>query len=173
MLRNWKKAFIVGWMMLMIPFVSQASANPLQEQALFLHDTENGPIIVQQPGLPYSGIAEQVDDPAVVWSHFLVDAVYNSSSNTVNGYVFAGTYLNPPMEGQLFALGGGGTPEWGYAGTEFFTDAGDAAFTLAAVDEDGSGCECEQMDWPGKWHSRLDKQFCRLWCILLWANCGF
>ncbi len=149
MLRYWQQVLSIGSAILIIPFMLQASAASLREDAIFLQDTDNGPVLVRQHGLPYTGAVEHVDDPAVVWSHYLIDAVYNSASNTVDGYVFAGTYLNPPMEAQLFALGGGGTPEWGYAGTAFFTDAGDGAFTLAAIDEDGSGVSVSKWAGPG------------------------
>jgi hypothetical protein len=53
------------------------------------------------------------------------------------------------MEAELFALTGGGTPEWGYSGNEFFTDAGDGAFTLAAVDEDAAGVNIIKWTGPG------------------------
>jgi hypothetical protein len=132
-----------------IPGMLKASAVSLQAEATFIHDTENGPVIVRQQGVAQSGYGGILDDQSVVWSNYLIDAIYNSTSNTVNGYVFAGTYLNPPMEARLFALAGGGTPEWGYSGTEFFTDAGDAAFTLAAVDDDGSGVNVSKWTGPG------------------------
>ena len=126
-----------------------ASAGAWREEALFLQHTENGLMVVEQQGLPYSGSTGPVDDPAVVWSHYLTSAIYTTTANTVDGYVFAGTYLNPPEEAQLFSLGGGGTPEWGYGGTEFYVDAGDAAFTLAAVDDYGSGVNVSKWTGPG------------------------
>ncbi|MGB7054718.1 MAG: T9SS type A sorting domain-containing protein [bacterium] len=144
-----ENAVALGLVILLIPLTLHASADSFQEQALFLQHTENGLMVVEQQGLPFSGDTEPVDDPAVVWSHYLTDAVYTTTSNTVSGYVFAGTYLNPPMEAQLFAPGGGGTPEWGYSGTKFYADAGDAAFTLAAVDDNGSGVNVSKWAGPG------------------------
>jgi len=140
---------VLGFVILLIPLIFSASANVLQENAVFLKHTDNGLYIIEQQGLPYNGGGGPVDDPAVVWSHYLTDAIYTTTSNTVNGYVFAGTYLNPPMEAQLFALGGGGTPEWGYSGTEFYVDAGDAVFTLAAVDDYGAGVNVCKWTGPG------------------------
>ncbi len=148
--RQWKKIPLLGLTMFLSSFVWLVSAAAsLQEETIFLRDTENGPIVVQQQGLPYTSGVGMLEDPVVVWSHYLADAIYNTTSNTVNGYVFAGTYLNPPMEAELFALGGGGIPEWGYGGTEFYTDAGDMAFTLAAVDEDASGVNVIKWTGPG------------------------
>ena len=147
--RNWKKVIGICMTLFVIPCMLKASAVSLDAEATFIHDTENGPVIVRQQG-PFQSIGGgTIDDQSVVWSNYLIDAIYNSTSNTVNGYVFAGTYLNPPMEARLFALGGGGTPEWGYSGTEFFTDAGDAAFTLASVDDDGSGVNVSKWTGPG------------------------
>lgn len=150
MKKQWHQVCRKGLFLLVCPFiVCLMSAATLQDDALFLIDTENGPFLVRQPGLPYAPSETVIDDPAVVWSHYLVDAIYNSASNTVDGYVFAGTYLNAPMEAQLFASDGGGTPAWGYGGTEFFTDAGDNGFTLAAVDDYGSGVNIIKWSGPG------------------------
>lgn len=147
--KQWKKVGLLGLVMLLSPFMLLASAASPRDEAVFLRDTENGPILVQGPGLPSAGGVTTLPSPYVVWSHYLADAIYNTTSNTVDGYVFAGTYLNPPKEAELFALGGGGIPEWGYGGTEFYTDAGDGAFTLAAVDEDGSGVKVIKWTGPG------------------------
>ncbi len=145
--RQWREVSVTGLMTFLIPFVCLVSAASIQEEATFLRHTENGLIVVQEQGLPNSGSVEMLEDPFVVWSNYLENATYNSTSNTIDGYVFAGTYLNPPMEAELFALTGGGTPEWGYDGTRFFTDAGDGAFTLAAVDDDASGVNVSK--WTG------------------------
>jgi len=149
MARICKKVFVLGLITLLSPFVWLASATPLYDEAIFLRHTENGPIIVQHQGFPYTGDTWIVESPVVVWSHYLENAIYNTTSNTVDGYVFAGTYLNPPKEAELFALTGGGTPEWGYSGNEFYTDAGDGAFTLAAVDEDSVGINVIKWTGPG------------------------
>jgi hypothetical protein len=139
----------MGSVLLLIPIVFAVSRPAFQESALFLEHTDNGLYMIEDQGLPYYGSTGPTDDPAVVWSHYLTDAVYTTTCNTVDGYVFAGTYLNAPMEAQLFALGGGGTPEWGYSGTEFFVDAGDAAFTLAAIDDYGAGVNVCKWIGPG------------------------
>ncbi len=144
-----KKVFILGLMLLLCPCVWLVSAAPIQEEASFLRHTENGPIVIQQQGFPSTGDTWIVESPVVVWSHYLADAIYNTTSNTVDGHVFAGTYLNPPKEAELFALAGGGTPEWGYSGSEFYTDAGDNNFTLAAVDEDSLGVNVIKWTGPG------------------------
>lgn len=144
-----KTVWLLGIVMLAIPPGWSVSASPLREQASFLRHTANGPVVVQAQGLPAGRRAQTLTDPWVVWSHHLADAIYNTTSNTVDGYVLAGTYLNPPEEAELFAVDGGGIPEWGYAGTEFFTDAGDGAFTLAAVDEDAAGVNVIKWTGPG------------------------
>jgi hypothetical protein len=150
MKNQWHQVCRKGLFLLVCPFiVCLMSAATLQEDAFSLVDTENGPMLVRQPGLPYAPSESMIDDPAVVWSCYLVDAIYNSASNTVDGYVFAGTYLNPPMEAQLFASDGGGTPVWGYGGTKFYTDAGDNGFTLAALDDDGTGVNIIKWTGPG------------------------
>lgn len=144
-----KKVFILGLILLLCPCVWLVSAARIQEEASFLRHTENGLQVVQQQGFPSTGDTWIVESPWVVWSHYLADAIYNTTSNTVDGYVFAGTYLNPPKEAELFALAGGGTPEWGYSGNEFYTDAGDNDFTLAAVDEDSVGITIIKWTGPG------------------------
>ena len=143
-----KKAIFTGlviFLMLICPVISAAAS----DCAVFLQHTNDGLYIVEQPGLPCYSNAEMGDDPAVVWSHYDSEPIYTSTANTVSGYVFAGTYLNPPMEAQLFAPGGGGIPEWGYSGTKFYVDAGDTVFTLAAVDDDGSGVNVSRWTGPG------------------------
>ena len=134
---------------LLVAMSVAAAGSDLPENALFLVHTEHGLDVVEQQGLPFTGNTGHVDDPAVVWSHNVTDAIYTSTANTVSGYVFAGTYLNPPMEAQLFAAGGGGTPEWGYAGTKFYVDAGDTLFNLAAIDDDVSGVNVSKWTGPG------------------------
>ncbi len=134
---------------LLIALSSPVIAKTLRESAIFLQHTSDGIQIIEQEGLPCNGITGPVDDPAVVWHCYFEDPIYTTTANTVNGYVFAGTYLNAPMEAQLFAPTGGGSPEWGYSGTEFFVDAGDASFTLAAVDDYGSGVCVSKWTGPG------------------------
>jgi len=145
--RKWNEVLLSRLMICLIAGMWSLSASSLQEEALFVQHTVNGPIIIQRQGIPHTNSVRMLQDPAVVWSHYLTSAIYNTTSNTVGGHVFAGTYLNPPKEAELFASGGGGAPEWGYSGTEFYTDAGDNTFTLAAVDEDASGVTV--IKWTG------------------------
>lgn len=139
--------FVLIMLIHLIPWCI-SNAVTLQEATFFVHD-KNGLTIVQKPGLPCIGGGYDLRSPSIVWSHYLTDAIYQTTANTVNGYVFAGTYLNPPEEAQLFALSGGGDPEWGYAGTEFFTDASDTNFTLAAVDKTTTGIDIYKWTCPG------------------------
>lgn len=144
-----RNVYLVG-LVLLLCIVALGVSSPSKEgDATFIRITDNGPIIVHEPGLPCYNGSSMTDDPAVVWSYNLTDATYNTTSNTVDGYVFAGTYLNNPWEAELFAPTGGGTPEWVYGGTEFYTDAGDNAFTLAAVDEEGGGMNVIKWTGPG------------------------
>ncbi len=154
-----KNASLYVLTVVLAPFILLASAASFQNEATFLQHTDYGLNVVCQEGLRVTEEIGMPDDPMVVWSHNLIDAIYNTTSNTIDGYVFAGTYLNPPMEAQLFALGGGGTPEWGYGGTEFYTDAGDAAFTLAAVDEDAGGVNVIKWTGPGTGTPDWDTSF--------------
>jgi hypothetical protein len=140
---------ILGLVTLLILLACPKPARAFENTAFFLNHTDDGLHIIEQHGLPFYGRSWPVDDPAVVWSHNLTSAIYTTACNTVNAYVFAGTYLNPPKEAQLFALGGGGDPEWGYGGTEFYVDAGDNMFTLAAVDDYGSGVKVSKWTGPG------------------------
>ena len=94
--RKWNKAFLSRLIVCIFSVVWSLSASSLQEQALFVQHTENGPIIVQRQGIPSTISTRTVQDPAVVWSHYLTGAIYNTTSNTIDGYVFAGTYQNPP-----------------------------------------------------------------------------
>jgi hypothetical protein len=139
----------LGILLALIIPVSSVATTSLTEEATFLRHTESGPMLVRGEGLPQTGATPLLPDPWVAWSRYLTDAIYNTTSNTVDAHVFAGTYLNPPKEAELFALDGGGIPEWAYGGTEFYTDAGDAGFTLAAVDEDGGGVNIIKWTGPG------------------------
>jgi hypothetical protein len=144
-----RNVYLVGLVLLLCFVALGVSSSSKEGDATFMRITENGPVLVHEPGLPVYNGTSMTDDPAVVWSYNLIDAIYNTTSNTVDGYVFAGTYLNNPWEAELFSPTGGGTPEWAYGGTEFFTDAGDNAFTLAAVDDDGSGVTVIKWTGPG------------------------
>lgn len=146
MIHKIKSVLLLG-LISFITLTTQASADSFQSNALFLEHQEDGVYLVDRPGLPCIGSTEMQRDPAVVWSHYLENAMYNTTSNTVDGYVFAGTWLNPPKEAELFALTGAGTPEWGYGGTIVYTDAGDASFTLAALDDYGTGVYVRK--WTG------------------------
>ena len=92
--RKWNELFLSRLTICLIAVVWALSATVVQEEAIFLMHTENGPIIVQRQVAPYANSPRIVQDPAVVWSHYLTGAIYNTTSNTVDGYVFAGTYLN-------------------------------------------------------------------------------
>jgi hypothetical protein len=136
----------VGFIVI-LSFITQGVSAVNQDDAMFIRITDNGPIIVREPGLPaYSGFGV-TDDPAVVWLYSQSEPIYTTTSNTVDGYVFAGTWLNEPKEAELFALGGGGIPEWGYHGNIVYVDGGDAAFTLAALNDNGAGINVHK--WTG------------------------
>jgi hypothetical protein len=136
-------------LMVINPSKLDASGTASSAQACFLHETENGPVLVWREGEGTDEILRMPIDASVVWSNYLIDAIYLTTSNTQDAYVFAGTYLNAPKEAELFSSTGGGTPEWTYPGTEFYTDAGDAAFTLAAVDVDSLGINVIKWTGPG------------------------
>ncbi len=125
-----------------------SSANTTDDAAFLVHN-ENSLNIVYKPGLPATGGGHNLRSPSIVWSNYLTDAIYQTTAISINGYVFAGTYLNPPQEARLFALTGGGNPEWGFPGTAFFTDAGDTSFTLAAVDRTAAGIDIHKWTGPG------------------------
>lgn len=144
-----KRILVVGLVILFNPIVWSMLVALPQDEAIFLRDTENGLIIVQEKGLPNTDDARIFNDASVIWSNYLTDAIYRTTSYTLNDYVFAGTYLNPPKEAELFALTGGGIPDWTFAGTEFYTDAGDGVFALAAVDEDALGINVSKWSDPG------------------------
>lgn len=143
------KGRFVGLLLLLIVAIQGASAGSNQDDALFMHITDNGPVIVSGPGLPAGAASPLADDPSVVWTHNLTDAVYNTTSIMVEGCVFAGTYLNPPQEVELFTATGAGSPAWTYGGTNFFADAGDGALTLAAVDANAAGINIIRWIGPG------------------------
>ncbi len=125
-----------------------SKAETQQEAAFCVHD-QDGLTTVKKPGLPCLGGGYDLRSPSIVWSHYLTDAIYQTTANTVNGYVFAGTYLNPPKEAQLYSLSGGGNPEWGHAGTTVYTDAGAVSFTLAAADTSAAAINIHKWTGPG------------------------
>ena len=55
-----KKISLLGLMLLLSPFVWLVSAAPLQEEAMFLRHTENGPIIVYKQGFPHTNIFDRL-----------------------------------------------------------------------------------------------------------------
>lgn len=118
-----------------------------QNQALYIQDTECGPYILPYEGVHGSIIWNEYSDQSVLWSRNLTDAIFLTTSNTINGYVFSGTYLNPPKEAGLYSQTGSGVPEWTHNGEKFFTDAGDAAFTLVGADNDALGLNV--IKWTG------------------------
>jgi hypothetical protein len=144
-----KKIFVLAYVICICIFPWVRLEARAQEDAIFIHDTENGPLIICDEGFPNIHDEASVNDASVVWSNYLVDAIYLTTSNTGGDHVFAGTYLNPPKEAELFELTGGGIPLWIYSGNEFYTDAGDAAFTLGAVNEDALGINVVKWTGPG------------------------
>jgi parallel beta-helix repeat protein len=124
------------------------ASSPIAE-ATFLHNTLNGLTISKETGqgnLPpgMSGIDQEVN-----WTYNLTDAIYRTSSISDNNHIFAGTYLNPPKEAELFAIEGTGTPQWTHSGEEFFTDASDDSTTLAAINIDAAGVHVIKWTSPG------------------------
>ncbi len=140
--------FPLGLLVVMIIF-KPAWADSAYEDAIFIRDTDNGSMLVTEEGFPSSRDVMLLPDPSVVWSYYLDVAIYHTTSNAINGHVFAGTYLNSPKEAELFAPDGGGIPEWVYGGNDIFTDAGDDASTLSAVDRDDSGVSVIKWTGPG------------------------
>lgn len=151
--REMKKAiflrFFLGLFFVFIVFALPVWAEFTYEEAIFIRNTDNGAVLLREEGFHRSGNVTLLPDPSVVWSNYLAIAIYNTTSNTIDGYVFAGTYLNLPKEAELFASDGGGDPEWVYSGNEFYTDAADDAFTICAVDKDGSGVSVIKWTGPG------------------------
>jgi hypothetical protein len=144
-----KRIIVLGLVILLNPVVWPVLVAMPQDEAVFLRDTENGLIIVQEKGLSNTDDSRMFCDASVIWSAYLTDAIFRTTAYTLDNYVFAGTYLNPPKEAELFALTGGGIPDWIFAGTEFYTDAGDGIFTLAAVDKDALGINVSKWSDPG------------------------
>jgi hypothetical protein len=141
--------FSFGLFFVLIIFALPVWAEFTYEEAIFIRNTDNGTELIREEGFPASSNVTLLPDPFVVWSNNLAIAVYNSTSNTIDGHVFAGTYLNTPKEAELFASDGGGVPEWVYSGNEFYSDAGDNAFTLSAIDKDGNGVSVIKWTGPG------------------------
>ncbi|MEE9554422.1 MAG: IPTL-CTERM sorting domain-containing protein [candidate division Zixibacteria bacterium] len=137
----------LGLLFVFIIFVLPVWAESAYEEAIFIRNTDDGAVLSRDEGFHRLGNVTLLPDPSVVWSNYLAIAIYNTTSNTIDGHVFAGTYLNSPKEAELFASDGGGVPEWTYSGNEFYTDAGDDAFTLGAIDKDGSGVSV--IKWTG------------------------
>lgn len=141
--------FSLGLFLAVIIFALPVWAESANEEATFIRNTDNGAVLIREEGFPPSGDVTLIPDPSVVWSNYLGSAIYYTTSDAINGHVFAGTYLNLPKEAELFASDGGGTPEWVYSGNEFYTDAGDDASTLSAINKDGSGVSVIKWTGPG------------------------
>lgn len=121
-----------------------------KDDAVFLKHSQTGLDLIGGTGLQNPGsVVRPLDDPSILWTNYLEWPIYTTTANALNGYVFAGTYLNPPKEAELFAPTGGGVPEWVYPGTEFYVDASDDGFILAALDEDVSGVNVIKWTGPG------------------------
>lgn len=139
----------LGSLLVIFVFIAPVWAESTTEEAVFIRNTDDGSILLKEEGFKHSGDVILIPDPSVVWSNYLVDAIYRTTSNAIDGHVFAGTYLNAPKEAELFAPDGGGVPEWVYSGNAFYSDAGDDAFTLSAIDVDGSGVSVIKWTGPG------------------------
>ncbi|MBN2619656.1 hypothetical protein JXB22_01095 [candidate division WOR-3 bacterium] len=125
----------------------QTAFPSVQADAVYIVDTEQGSFLEYGKGMNDLHEWRSAVDASVLWSRYLTDAIFQTTSNTIDGYVFTGTYLNPPKEVGLYTPAGGGTPEWTYNGEKFYTDAGDAAFTLVGADQAALGLNVTK--WTG------------------------
>ncbi len=70
-----------------------------------------------------------------IWHRHYTDATYTTTAICgASGVIAAGTYLNPPKQVEVVPIEGSGTPNWTYAGTEFYVDASRDGSIIAAVD---------------------------------------
>ena len=135
---------------LVVLCLTAALSATARDDAVFLKHSQIGLDLIGGAGLQNPGsVVWPLDDPSVLWSHYLEWPIYTTTANALNGYVFAGTYLNVPKEAELFAPTGGGIPEWIYPGTEFYVDASDSGFVLAALDESANGVSVIKWTGPG------------------------
>jgi hypothetical protein len=131
---------------LMVPVCGDGA----DENGIFMFTTPKGSYQVERPGLVQSGRRSHGrGDAVLVWSRHVDGAIYTTTANTLDGYVFAGTYLNTPKEAALFAPDGGGDPAWVYEGEAFYVNAGNDLAVLAAVDQDGQGLNVAKWTGPG------------------------
>jgi len=142
-----KKLFVIVILVILAPVVWSCAEPAIQKDAVHIQDTESGPYLIQYQGIPGTYRWSENSDQSVLWSRYLTDAIFQTTSNTINGYVFSGTYLNPPKEAGLYAQTCGGVPDWVYNGERMYTDAGDASFTLVAADNDALGLNVTK--WTG------------------------
>ena len=120
-----------------------------EKTAHIIYQDDSGEYFLQTEGLPNPGNNPLLDDPSVLWSHYVEWPIYTSTSTSFPGYTFAGTYLNDPREAELFAPQGGGTPEWVYTGTEFRVDGSDSGSILGGADEHAGGVNVYKWTGPG------------------------
>jgi hypothetical protein len=142
-----QQKYTLSIIMLVAVVLLQTAFPSIQADAVYITDTEQGPFLEHCKGADDHGEWRSPADASVLWSRYLADAIFLTTSNTINGYVFTGTYLNPPKEVGLYTAAGGGTPEWTYNGEQFYTDAGDAAFALVGADQDALGLNV--IKWTG------------------------
>ncbi|UCD75023.1 MAG: hypothetical protein JSV91_14705 [Phycisphaerales bacterium] len=76
-------------------------------------------------------------DGEILWHNYLEEAIYTTAGISIpQSSLITGTWLNPPMEAQLIALEGDGTPTWTMPGTQFEVAASRDADVFAAIDYD-------------------------------------
>jgi len=118
------------------------------DHAIYLYQDKNGLAVKEFEGFANQGSNYfTIDDPSIIWTHYVEWPIYTTTANCGAGYTFAGTYLNDPKEAELFSAAGGGIPEWVYPGTEFYVDASDDGDVLAAADENLTGVSL--IKWTG------------------------
>lgn len=119
--------------------------------------TDHGPEALRAGALAPTPAAEPDEsapggdrESLLLWDHHYDDPIYTSCGIAAyGGPVFAGTFLNPPMQAEARDLLTG-APLWASAGTEFYVDACRTGFVLAAVDFNNADSTAVISEWrPG------------------------
>jgi hypothetical protein len=112
--------------------------------------------------------------PSVLWHRHHTDVIYTSTGVAgPSETVFAGTYWMSPRQVEAVPLGGDGTPDWVYPGTQFFVDASRDGGLLAAVDFNSADSSATITAWtPGSsaplWTTTVSP--CRVLTYQGWAS---
>lgn len=95
-----------------------------------------------------AAVVSNTRDYEILWHRYLPDPIYLTTGlSNYAQMVFAGNYLNPPMEAEALRFDGAGAPDWIYPGAEFYTDGARGSDVLAGINCVSGDSSVTAMEW--------------------------